>query len=53
MTNMNICTEKTTALAIAEGRVLAKDKSVKGYSDIDSLKAALDLETLDQENSKL
>jgi len=32
---------ETTAAAIAEGRRLAHDSSVKGYSDMDSLKAAL------------
>lgn len=31
-----------TAAAINEGRRLAKDENVKGYSDIDELKAALD-----------
>lgn len=32
---------KTTANAIAEGRRIANDKSAKGYTDMDSLKAAL------------
>lgn len=31
-----------TATAINEGRRLAKDENVKGYSDIDELRAALD-----------
>lgn len=31
-----------TAAAINEGRRLAKDENVKGYSDIDELRAALD-----------
>lgn len=33
----------TTAAAIAEGKELARNKSVKGYSDISELKAALDI----------
>ena len=32
-----------TASAIEEGRNIAYDKSVKGYTDIDELKKALDL----------
>ena len=32
-----------TAAAIAEGRALARDTSVKGYSNIDDLRAALDV----------
>lgn len=32
-----------TAAAIEEGRRIASDKSVKGYSNMDDLKAALDL----------
>ena len=32
----------TTAAAIAEGRALARDKSAKGYSSMDDLRAALD-----------
>ena len=32
-----------TAAAIAEGRALARDTSVKGYSNIDDLRAALDI----------
>lgn len=32
---------ETTAAAIAEGRRMAQDKSVKGYSSMDDLKAAL------------
>ena len=33
---------ETTAAAIAEGRRLAHDSNVRGYSDMNSLKAALD-----------
>lgn len=33
---------ETTAAAIAEGRRLAYDRNAKGFSDIDSLKTALD-----------
>ncbi len=33
----------TTAAAIAEGRALARNTSVKGYSSIDDLRAALDV----------
>lgn len=33
---------KTTAAAIAEGRRLAQDNNIKGYSDMDDLKAALE-----------
>ncbi|MBQ7011369.1 MAG: type II toxin-antitoxin system RelB/DinJ family antitoxin [Clostridia bacterium] len=32
-----------TVSAIEEGRKIAEDKSIKGYSDIDSLRAALDV----------
>ena len=32
-----------TVSAIEEGRNIAEDKSIKGYSDIDSLRAALDV----------
>ena len=32
-----------TAAAIAEGRALARDNSVKGYSNMDDLRAALDI----------
>ena len=32
---------ETTAAAIAEGRRLAEDKTVKGYSTMDDLRAAL------------
>ena len=32
---------ETTALAIEEGRTIAKDESVKGYDNMDALKAAL------------
>ena len=32
-----------TAAAIVEGRALARDTSVKGYSNIDDLRAALDV----------
>lgn len=32
-----------TTAAIAEGRALARDTSVKGYSNIDDLRAALDV----------
>lgn len=39
---LNIPNE-TTVAAIEEGRKLAYDKTVKGYTDIDDLKAALDL----------
>ena len=34
---------ETTAAAIEEGRKIAQDKTVKGYDNIDDLKAALDL----------
>ena len=34
---------ETTASAIKEGRELAYDKSVKGYTNMDDLKAALDI----------
>ena len=33
---------ETTAAAIEEGRRIAYDKSVKGYTSIDALKKALD-----------
>jgi len=33
---------EVTAAAIAEGRAIAHDKSVKGYTNMDELKAALD-----------
>ncbi|MGN0205288.1 MAG: type II toxin-antitoxin system RelB/DinJ family antitoxin [Coprococcus sp.] len=33
----------TTAAAIQEGRRIAADKSVPGYTSIDALKAALDV----------
>lgn len=32
-----------TAAAITEGRKIARDASVKGYSDMDELKAALEI----------
>ena len=32
-----------TVSAIEEGRKIAEDKSIKGYSDIDSLRVALDV----------
>lgn len=35
---------RTTAAAIEEGRRIASDSTVKGYSDMDSLKAALDID---------
>jgi DNA-damage-inducible protein J len=34
---------ETTAVAIEEGRRIALDSSVKGYTSMDELKAALDL----------
>lgn len=34
---------KTTVQAIEEGRKIARDKSVKGYSNMEDLKEALDL----------
>lgn len=34
---------ETTAAAIEEGRTLAQDTAVKGYSDIADLRAALDV----------
>ena len=34
---------EVTAAAIEEGRRIAADKSVKGYSNMDDLKAALDV----------
>jgi DNA-damage-inducible protein J len=34
---------ETTAAAIEEGRRIALDSSVKGYTSMDELKAALDL----------
>ena len=34
---------RTTAAAIAEGRRIASDPNVKGYKDMDDLKAALDV----------
>ena len=34
---------ETTAAAIKEGRMIAADKSIKGYSDMDELKRALDI----------
>ncbi len=34
---------ETTAAAIQEGRRIAADKSVPGYTSIDALKAALDI----------
>lgn len=40
---LSLCTpNEATATAIEEGRRLAYDKAVKGYTDIDSLKAALE-----------
>ena len=35
---------RTTAAAIEEGRRIASNSTVKGYSDMDSLKAALDVD---------
>lgn len=34
---------ETTAVAIEEGRRIARDQKVKGYKSIDELKAALDV----------
>lgn len=34
---------EVTAAAIAEGRQIMRDKSAKGYRDMDELKAALDV----------
>ena len=36
-------TNETTAAAIEEGRRIAADSTVKGYSSMDALKAALDV----------
>ncbi len=34
---------ETTAAAIAEGRALLRDKNAKGYTDMDDLRAALEV----------
>lgn len=40
---LSLCTpNESTVMAIEEGRKLAYDKSAKGYTDMDSLKAELE-----------
>ena len=41
---MRLDTPNRTTAAIEEGRRIASDSTVKGYSDMDSLKAALDID---------